>query len=74
MLKHETRSKCSLVIKFVQLMQYYKIIFLSNNYIYEKCGQETGSRPFLIFKESSKKDSVKVSILIWTNSDKFAIA
>ena len=47
MSKHETRntllnnlgSKCSLVIKFGQFMQYYK----------------TSSRPFSIFKESSVK-------------------
>ena len=41
-------SKCSLVMKFGQFMQYYKKL-------YEKCGLETSSRPFLIFKESSVK-------------------
>ena len=78
--KHETQNillnnlggKCSLVMKFDQFMQYYKIIFFIKKF-YEKCGLETSSRPFLIFKESSKKDSVKVSMLIWTNFDRFAI-
>ena len=42
--------------------------------LYEKYGLETSSRSFLIFKTSSvKKDSVKVSMLIWTNFDKFDI-
>ena len=48
-------SKCSLVIKFGQFMQYYKIIFLSKNYTKNVGGLETSSRPFLIFKESSVK-------------------
>ena len=60
--KHETRntllnnlrSKCSLVMKFGQFMQYYKIIFLIKKF-YERCGPETSSRPFLVFKESSAK-------------------
>ena len=46
-------SKRSLVMKFGQFMQYYKIIFIKK--FYEKCGLETSSRPFLIFKESSVK-------------------
>ena len=62
MLKHETRNtllnnlggKPSLVIKFGQFVQYYKIIFFIKNF-YEKCGLETSSSPFLIFKESSVK-------------------
>ena len=41
-------SKCSLVMKFGQFMQYYKIIFFIKK-IFEKCGLETSSRPFLIF-------------------------
>ena len=32
----------------------------------------TSSRPFLIFKESSKKESENASMLIWTNFDSFA--
>ena len=60
MSKHEARnillnnleSKCSLVIKFGQFMQYYKITFFIKEF-YEKCVQETSSRAFLIFKESS---------------------
>ena len=47
-------SKCSLVMKFGQFMQHYKIIFFIKK-LYEKCGLETSSRPFLIFKESSVK-------------------
>ena len=47
-------SKHSLVMKFGQFMQYYKIIFFIKKF-YEKCGLETSSRPFLIFKESSVK-------------------
>ena len=62
MSKHETRntllnnlgSKCSLVIKFGQFMQYYKIIFFIKKF-YKKCGRETSFRPFSIFKESSVK-------------------
>ena len=59
--KHETRnislnnleSKRSLVMKFGQFMQYYKIIFIKK--FYKKCGLGTSSRPFLIFKEISVK-------------------
>ena len=47
-------SKCSLVMKFDQFMQYYKIIFFIKKF-YEKCDLETSSRPFLIFKKSSLK-------------------
>ena len=47
-------SKRSLVMKFDQFMQYYKIIFFIKKF-YEKCDLETSSRPFLIFKESSVK-------------------
>ena len=51
---------------------------LQNNFFYqefyEKCGLETSSRPFLIFKESSvKKYSVEIIMLIWINFDRFAI-
>ena len=41
--------------------------------LYEKCGLETSSRLFLIFKESSKKEIEEVCMLIWTNFDSFAI-
>ena len=47
-------SKCSLVIKFGQFMQYYKIIFFIKKF-YKKCGLETSSKPFLVFKKSSVK-------------------
>ena len=60
--KHETQntllnnlgSKCSLVMKFDQFMQYFKIAFFIKKF-YEKCGLETSTRPFLIFKKSSVK-------------------
>ena len=60
--KHETqntllnnlRSKCILVMKFGQFMQYYKMIFYTEN-LYEKYGLETSSRTFLFFKKSSVK-------------------
>ena len=48
-------SKRSLVMKFGQFMQYYKIFFLIKK-LYKKCGLETSSRPFLIFTESSVKN------------------
>ena len=47
-------SKCSLVIKFGQFMQYLENDFFIKKF-YEKCGLETSSRPFLIFKKSSVK-------------------
>ena len=47
-------SKRSLVMKFGQFMQYYKIFFFIKK-LYEKCGLETSSRLFLIFTESSVK-------------------
>ena len=72
-LLNNLESKRSLVMKFGQLMQSYKIIFFIKKF-HEKCGLETSSRPFLVFKESSvKKASVEVSMLIWTNFDRFAI-
>ena len=40
-------SKCSPVMKFGQFMPYYKIIFFIEK-LYEKCGLEASSRPFLI--------------------------
>ena len=56
--KHETRntllnnlgSKRSLVMKFGQFMQYYKIFFFVKKF-YKKCDLEASFRPFLIFKE-----------------------
>ena len=47
-------SKCSLVMKFGQFMQYYKTIFFVKKFC-KKWGLETSSRPFLTFKESSVK-------------------
>ena len=47
-------SKCILVIKFGQFMQYYKMIFFIKKF-YERYGMETSSRSFLIFKKSSVK-------------------
>ena len=65
-------SKRSMVMKFGQFMQYYKIIFIKK--FYQKFGLETSSRPFLVFKESCvKKDSVEVSMQIWTYLDRFTI-
>ena len=61
-------SKCSLVMKFGQFMQYYKMIFLIKK-LYEKHGLAF----FNFQKTLCKKDSVKVSMLIWTNFDRFAI-
>ena len=40
-------------MKFGQFMQYHKKKFIIK--FYEKCGLETSSRPFLIFKEFSVK-------------------
>ena len=60
MSKHQTwktfylESKHCLVMKFGQFMQHYKIKFFIKKFC-EKCGLETSSRPFLIFKESSVK-------------------
>ena len=41
-------NKYSLVMKFGQFMQHYKIKFIIKK-LYGKCGLETSSRPFLIF-------------------------
>ena len=43
-------NKCSLVMKFDQFMQYYKITLFIKKF-YEKCCLETSSRSFSIFKE-----------------------
>ena len=60
-------SKRSLVMKFGQFMQYYKIIFLSKN--------STKNVTLFNFQRiPCKKDSVEVSMLISTNFDRFAIA
>ena len=53
-------SKHSLVKKFGQFKQYYKRKFFIKK-IYEKCGLETSSRPFLIFKESSAKRNLRMA-------------
>ena len=63
---HETQNtllnnlgcKYSLVMKFGHFMQYYKTNFFIKK-LYEKCGLETSSRPFLIFQESSVKRILK---------------
>ena len=47
-------SKYSLVIKFGQFMLYYNIKFFIKKF-HEKCGLETSSTSFLIFKKSSVK-------------------
>ena len=66
-------SKHGLIMKFVKFMQYYKISFLIKIF-YEKCDLETSSRSFFNFQRIlCKKDSVEVSMLIWTNFDRFAI-
>ena len=53
-LQNNLGSKHSLVIKFGQFMYNNKIKFFIRKF-YEKCGLETTSSPFLIFKESSVK-------------------
>ena len=78
MYKHETRNtllnnlgcKCSLIMKYGQFMQYYKIAFLIKKF-YEKCGPEKVL--FNFQRILCEKDSVKVSMLIWTNFDRSAI-
>ena len=47
-LLNNLKSKRSLVMKFGQFMQYYKIIFFRKKF-YEKCDLGTSSRFFLIF-------------------------
>ena len=54
MLLNNLGSKHSVVMKFGQFMQYYKIIFFIKKF-YEKCGLETSSRHFPTLKESSLK-------------------
>ena len=72
-MKHEhillnnLESKHSLVMKVGQFMKYYK----RKNFIkelYEKCGLETSSKLFLIFKESSVKRNHEV---VCADFDKF---
>ena len=53
-LLNNLESKCSLIMKFSQVMQYYKINFFIKQF-YEKYVLETSSRSFLIFKKSSVK-------------------
>ena len=55
-------------MKFGQFMQYYKMIFLIKK-LYEKHGLAF----FNFQKTLCKKDSVKVSMVIWTNFDRFDI-
>ena len=76
-MKHKTLlnnfgSKSSLVMKFGQFMQYYKIIFCEK--ILPKMWPGNYFQAFSnLQKILCKKDSVKVSKLIWTNFDRFAI-
>ena len=64
--KHETQhillnnlgGKHSLVMKSGQFMWHYKIKLFAKK-LCEKCRLETSSRPFLIFKESFVKKSLR---------------
>ena len=78
--KHETRNRfCHKTWEvnivwwrnLATLCNITKEIFSSQNSI-KKCRLETRPKPFLIFKESSKKQSQEVCVLIWTNFDSFA--
>ena len=67
-------SKHSLVMNVASLSS----ITSQKNFIkelYEKCGQDTISRPFLIFKERMpcKKEFEEARMLISTNFDSFTI-
>ena len=65
-------SKRSLVMKFGQFMQYYKIIFLwknSSKNVAWKLVQVLSNFQRIL----CKKDSVEVSMLLRTNFDRFAI-
>ena len=62
-------SKRSLVMKFDQLTQYYKIIFFIKKF-FEKYGLEA---LFNFHRILCEKDSVEVSMLIWINFDRFAV-
>ena len=53
-------SKHSLIMKFGQYVHYYKIQFCIKK-ICERCGLETSSRPFLIFKGFSVKRNLRRS-------------
>ena len=55
--KHILLNNCSLVMKFGQFIQYYKIIFFIKE-VYKNCALENSSRPFLIFKKSLVKKIV----------------
>ena len=65
-------SKRSLVMKFGQFIQYYKIIILSKTST-KNVAWKLVPGPFNFQGTLSKKDSVEVSMLIWTNFDRFAI-
>ena len=54
-------SKHSLLLKFGQFMYYYKRKFFIKK-LYKKYCQQTSSRPFLIFKESSVKRNLRRSM------------
>ena len=57
-------------MKFGQFMQYHKRKFFVKK-MYGKCGLETSSRPFLIFKKSSVKGGEGQSA-VWTIFESFA--
>ena len=74
--KHEIRNilnnlgnKCSLVMKFGQFVQYYKIIFFIKKF-YENVAWKL----FNFQRILCKKDTLQVSMLISTNFDRLAIA
>ena len=52
-------------MKFGQFMEYYQRNFFMNKF-HEKNGLETSSKLCLSLKESCKKESKKVSVLVWT--------
>ena len=67
------RGKHSLVMTFVQFMQYCKRKFFIKKF-YEKCGLETSFRYFLISKKMlCEKRYEEDRQLIWTNFGSFAI-
>ena len=68
-LLNNLRSKCSLVMKFGQFMQYYK-----NKFFYQKIIRKMrpGNQFQALFNFQGflrKKESGEVSVLIWTNCD-----
>ena len=58
-------------MKFGQFMLNYEK--KKNEKVYKKGDLETSPRPFLIFKESIKRNLRMPAMLIWTNFNNFAI-